>query len=44
MTSRIFAITLFYQLQTYQYRYGYLNYDSMTIEKYWDLMLNPLGK
>jgi len=40
----IIVLTLFCQLQTYQYRYGYLHYDSMTSEKYWDLMLNPLGK
>ena len=37
-------LTLFCQLQTYQYRYGYLHYDSMTSEKYRELLINPLGK
>ena len=38
------VLTLFCQLQTYQYRYGYLHYDSMTQEKYIELLLHPLGK
>ena len=37
-------LTLFCQLQTYQYRYGYLHFDSMTKEKYMELLLHPLGK
>lgn len=39
MIVLVLLLTLICQIQTYQYRYGYLHYDSMTKELYWDNFL-----
>lgn len=37
--SLIIALMLFTQLQLYQYRIGYIHWDSMDYERYWDVFL-----
>jgi len=39
VVSLLVVLVLVCQIQTYQYRYGYLHYDSMTKELYWDIFL-----
>jgi len=39
MIGLVFLLIVFCQIQTYQYRYGYLHWQDMNKELYWDLFM-----
>ena len=39
MIGLVFLLIIFCQIQTYQYRYGYLHWQDMNKELYWDLFM-----